>query len=212
LLYHDAPGPGYVELAPGGHLDALRLIDIEPAAVSASRRSVRAVDRVVELASGIVRLDPEVARYARLDERPSEHRLVMEHALDETVSALVARAANGGASPLIAVAGAAGAGRRTLAGNAIARAGLSRLSVACDSLPTDAMALDRVLRSLFREARLFSAALVFENLDQLVQDKAAARVLDHAGLSSTPVPVIAIVSAECSIPTSRPVGQVSFFV
>lgn len=208
LLYHDAPGPGYVELAPGGHLDALRLIDIEPAAVSASQRSVRAVDRLVELASGIVRLDREVARYARLDERPSEHRLAMEHALDDTVTALVARAANGGASPLIALTGATGAGRRTLAGNAIARAGLSRLSVACDSLPTDAMALDRALRSIFREARLFGAALVFENLDQLVQDKGAARALDHAGLSSASVPAIAIVSAECSIPTSRPVHSI----
>jgi adenylate kinase family enzyme len=211
LLYHDAPGPGYVELAPEGHLDALRLIEIDAGALSASQRSVRAVDRVIELASGIVRLDREVGRYARLDPNPVVRSLVMENALDETVTSLVANATNNVVSPIVVLAGASGAGRRTLARNAIARAGLSLLSVDCDALPTSATDLDCALRSALREARLFGAAVVFENLDHLLQDQGApkARILDHAGLSALRLPTIAIMSTECSVPTSRAVHSIA---
>lgn len=193
LLYDEAEGSCYVELAPGGHLDSMRLIEIEPSTMASSFRHVRVVDRLVELASGIVRLDRDIEAFSWLNELPAMRPLIMETTLDEYVTSLVRTAVNEPNAPMIALVGPDGAGRRTLAQNAIARAGLPLLSVMCEVLPTNPGDLARAVRSLCREARLFGAAIVLENLDALLDESRGTRmrILEHAGLLSTTQPVVA---------------------
>jgi SpoVK/Ycf46/Vps4 family AAA+-type ATPase len=212
LLYGEAEGSCYVELAPGGHLDSLRLVEIEPSPVASCQRRIRVADRVVELASGIVRLDREVAQFATLDETPPIRQLVMETALDESVTAFVRGSAeSSGLSPMLVLIGSEGAGRRTLVRNAVGRAGLSLLSVDCEVMPTEGAELERAFGSIFREARFFGAAVMFEKLDRLLHEHGAARmrILDRAGLSTAAQPMIATMSAECSVMTARGVHAVS---
>jgi hypothetical protein len=187
LLYDEAEGSCYVELAPGGHLDSLRLIDIESSPVSSSQRHVRIADRIVELASDIIRLDREIDSFTRVVDVPQIRGLVLETRLDEYVSTLLGSTLRDPNAPMIAIVGPEGAGRRTLAQNAIARAGVPLMSVTCELLPTSPRELARALQAIFREARLFEAAIVFENLDALLEDNAAARmrIMEHSGLLTT---------------------------
>src|SRR5690606_35525503 len=88
LIYEGAEGSGYVELSPGGHLASLRLLVIEPSPAASSCRRVRIADRVVELATGIVRLDREIERFA-YSEIPAIRELIMDASFDEHVTTLV---------------------------------------------------------------------------------------------------------------------------
>jgi SpoVK/Ycf46/Vps4 family AAA+-type ATPase len=211
LLYEEAEGSCYVELAPGGHLDSLHLIEIEPSATASSRRRVRIPDRVIELAAGIVRLDREIERFARLDELPLMRSLIMESALDNAVTGLVRAAIEQPCAPMLVLVGPEGSGKRTLARNAVARAGMSLLSVDCEVIPTAPTELDRVMRAIFRDARLFGAAVLLENLDRLLEENRSTRmrILDHAGLTTTPHPVIAMMSREYPLRIARGIHTIT---
>jgi hypothetical protein len=100
VVYDDAPGSGYVELSPGGRLMELRLIAIDDSdsAAPISQRRIRVVDRVLELAAGIVRLDRDLERFARIEPPTDRADLVMDPAVQESVDsgARAAQLAGGG--------------------------------------------------------------------------------------------------------------------
>jgi len=209
MIYEGAEGACYVELAPGGHLDALQLIEVEPSSVASCRRRLRVVDRVVELASGIVRLDREIERFARL-EVPQATELIMEPALDEHVTSLVRSMLHEANAPMLALVGPVGSGRRTLARNAIARAGLPALEVACDLLPRTPAELGRAVQAIFREASFFDAAVILESLDAVLDDAAEARmrIIEHAGLANAKQPILSIMSAAPSVRSERGIASI----
>ena len=175
------------ELAGDGPLLALRLV--EP--VGGRRaydespyllRSLRVNPRVIELAHGLVRLDRDVARAATLvTEPPAAAELLLPDSLKAHVSALLAgeaaAAAAGGPAagprgaeqaPFVILGGATGSGRKSLILGAAAVQSRPVLHLSCAALEGwDPAELGRLARALVREALLFDALLLFEDIDLL---------------------------------------------
>lgn len=93
-------------------------------------RPLKVARRVLELVTGHVRLDPEIAGHARLVASPEPgDRLIMPAALLSRVNRLVANACAHPDQPAIILAGKGGAGRRALAQAAAARCNLGALLI-----------------------------------------------------------------------------------
>jgi SpoVK/Ycf46/Vps4 family AAA+-type ATPase len=140
-------------------------------------RSVRANDRVVEIARGELRLDPELARVAEL-----------RAGREEVAGAAPATLVRGFASmvPALLVAmGPDGAGRATAVSAAAGRCGTLRIDTL--ALSRDPQKLGRQVRALFREACLFDVAPLFSNLDADVTHPAASTIESVASEFRGPV-------------------------
>jgi hypothetical protein len=179
------------ELAPDGRLLALRLV--EPVGGRRSfeeapylLRSLRVNPRVIELAHGLARLDGEVARVAELvTDPPSADDLLVDSGLKRSVSALLeTRGAHGvirfdpaadprgdrsdRGAPIVVLAGPEGSGRKSLAFGAARDQGRPVLHIRCGELGGwDLADLGRLARAVVREALLFGAMPLFENIDLL---------------------------------------------
>ncbi len=116
------------------------------------QRPIRATDRVLMLARGVTELDRGVAAVATL--RDADELGARRHALPPSLVAGFDRGA------ALVVHGAAGLGRRTLLCALASRVNRGVLEVQVATLPTDAT-LDRYLRAVIREARLFDAVPLF---------------------------------------------------
>lgn len=164
VVYDDAPGLGYVELAPGGRLSAFRLIDLEEGDKPVSHRLLRVTARLLELTAGIVRLDRDLERFAKLETPSQVQGLVMDPDVQISVNALIG-ARSGADSAVVMLAGPEGSGRRSLLRAAATQAELRLLSINSTQLPTSSALLELAFRAIFREAMLFDAGVVFDNLD-----------------------------------------------
>lgn len=214
VVYDDAPGSGYVELSPGGRLMELRLIAIDDgdSAAPISQRRIRVVDRVLELAAGIVRLDRDLERFARIEPPTERTDLVMDPAVQDSVDSQLHTALVQPSSPVVVIVGPEGSGRRSLLRIAAARAGLTLVAIDSAQLPATPLALERALRATFREALLFDGGVIFDNLDLLEGDEAAGerlRWFDVAGLSAFQRPVLATTAGERPLRTGRGVSWLS---
>jgi len=212
VVYDDAPGSGYVELSPAGRLMELRLIAIDDSdsAAPISQRRIRVVDRVLELAAGIVRLDRDLERFARIEPPTERADLVMDPAVQDSVDSQLYTALVQPSSPVVVVVGPEGSGRRSLLRAAAARAGLTL--VAIDSAQLPATALELSLRAVFREALLFDGGVIFDNLDLLERDEATGerfRHFDVAGLTAFQRPVLATTAGERPLRTARGVSWIT---
>jgi MoxR-like ATPase len=198
------------ELAPEGTLLRHRLLEgigsqrqIEDAPFIA--RPLRAARRVLEIANGMWRLDPEVAAFATLvDATRDELRLpagLREH-VRELVEAASARHAPG---PAIVLIGRDGVGRAALVEAIGAERGQPVLRVRCTDLPSDPREAVRALQAAAREARLLDALLLLDGVDELLGDPELSRpdrlrAVDAAVLASYP----AAVTATAAPPGKRP--------
>ena len=212
VVYDDTPGSGYVELSPAGRLMELRLIAIDDSdsAAPISQRRIRVVDRVLELAAGIVRLDRDLERFARIEPPTERADLVMDPAVQDSVDSQLYTALVQPSSPVVVVVGPEGSGRRSLLRAAAARAGLTL--VAIDSAQLPATALELSLRAVFREALLFDGGVIFDNLDLLERDEATGerfRHFDVAGLTAFQRPVLATTAGERPLRTARGVSWIT---
>lgn len=154
------------------------------------RRWVRAADRVIELARGELRLDPEVASICALT---PPNRVNLPRARIDLPSA----------EALLVATGVEGAGRATLLRDAASARGLGVLEVRVAELASDAEKLRRQLRAVVREARLFGIVPLLRDLDaakdvrsELIQSVLLAK---HEGL------VMATASDSPAWVTTRPV-------
>ncbi|HEY1558786.1 MAG TPA: ATP-binding protein [Kofleriaceae bacterium] len=200
------------ELAPTGKLFRHRLVD----AIGGARaheeapfllRAVKASSRVIELAYGAVRLDRELADLATLvQDVPAHDELVGADELKAQATQLVRDAAGGHAAPALVLTGLEGAGKKALLFGAARALGCSVLHVACEQLPVDAEPLQRALRALLREAVLFRAVPLFENIDLLASDPDRGRA-DRAAIFDRELATFAgPICGTCARRDTRPFG------
>src|SRR5206468_1735209 len=99
----------------GGRLMELRLIAIDDSdsAAPISQRRIRVVDRVLELAAGIVRLDRDLERFARIEPPTERADLVMDPTVQESVDSQLHTALVQPSSPVVVLVGPEGSGRRS---------------------------------------------------------------------------------------------------
>jgi len=167
LIYSDANGTGRLvrELGPDGVLLRMRLIETagpRATGVPLLLRPVSVAPRVFELAAGVVRLAPSVASLATLVDGTGALALLHADKLTAEIDMLV-RGAGRGPVPLLA--GSDGSGRRSLLVRAAAACGQQALVVRSSLLPRDPETLEPVWIELCREAALFGALVVLEDLD-----------------------------------------------
>ncbi len=197
-------GLGIVELSRTGRLAEARLIELEePSAGESpfSERRLWACERTLELAFGVVRLDPAIRSFARLvDELEPAVELLIAPAVRSELADLAREAVEaaraGVTSAAVVLRGAEGAGRRSLVRSGLGPLGVPLIEVDCGALPAGAAPIDAALAATLREARIFGAALVF------VSDGRTelAGALDRAGLSTLPHPVFLLVPPEAAVP------------
>lgn len=170
-----------IQLGTGTSLDStslerladLVLIETEfDPRVPLHRRSVRANDRVIELARGELRIDREIERIVTIV--PTSHE-----GEAPSVPALITRALGTRPSPLVVAVGAIGSGRATTMRAATER---GVIDVALEEFATEPSTASRQLRVVAREALLFGVTPVLRNLPD--QTGALALAIDRVFLRS----------------------------
>lgn len=163
------------ELGPDSPLVRWRLIehcDPAPGRVPLAARRIRVNDRVLELAGGLTRLDPEVAALATSSQGGRAFdQLVIPDRVREELERLFEAGAFGASRAVPVLVGPQGAGRRSALHAAASAAGAPVLGVACRALPADAREFVRAIRAIGREAALMGAVLLLEELHELRPDR-----------------------------------------
>jgi len=161
------------DLATDGRLHRHRLIESigsrrQVAEAPYLLRPLHVSQRVLELVHGVVRLDREVAECATLIKNPpAMTTLIFPEELKKEVIGLVGGGKN---TPVLVLSGAQGSGRKSLAMAAAASLGAWAITIDCNHLPRDSHELSRWARALIREAILFRAVPIFDNIDKLRPD------------------------------------------
>jgi hypothetical protein len=170
------------ELGADSRLFAQQLAHCGSADLPWLARPVKIAPRVLELALGRLRLDPQVAKVASLVTEPANGDVLL---LDINVRAVVETAIKGqlerSGAPLPFVVGAEGSGRGSVVHAAAHNLGRPVLDVRASLLPREPSELASLITALLREAKLFGAVLLVRELDALV--KAEERgIADRVGL------------------------------
>ena len=135
-------------------------------------RKIRLAERTLELLAGGLAPPPSVlGTYATFAAEP----LPADAFLFED-PALVGRVARGVAHPeqLVILRGAAGIGRKSIAGAAARQLGRALLAIEMPRLPLEPGELARALATLFREARMQDAVLVLDRADEFADREGQA--------------------------------------
>ena len=177
VVYGDAPHQGVVELGLDSRMVEWCLVELDPADAAAplSQRRIRIADRILELASGIVRIAPATKRLARLVEQAPP---LEELEIDAVVSARVIRALEGSGS-VVMVCGRTGSGRRSLLVAAAKQNGSEVLEIDGRAISVQQQDAKQQLRLLARECRLCGLVPLIRSLDALA---GAGDVLDRLDL------------------------------
>ncbi len=130
------------------------------------RRSVRASDRVVELACGRLGLDRELAEIATLTSSVEARRELvgLEVTTPETLEHAIERTGQ-----LVVATGVEGSGRSTMLRHAISGTGRATITVRTTALDKDVDRLARQLRAIARECRLHGAWPLLVEIDALAE-------------------------------------------
>jgi len=204
-----------LEMAPDGRLFKHRLLEFigTPRQIDEAPfllRPLKVAPRVIELVHGVVRLDPRIAEVATLVRHPpGMDGLVMSETIKgEVLQLLSARSAPGTDGPPQAVllAGTEGSGRKALAFGAANALGCAALHIRCDDLPTDQRELPKLCRALVREAILFRAMPVLENIDVLPGDTETGRSDRSKVLDKALQEFLGPIAGTCALHDSRPVN------
>lgn len=164
LVYQDLPEAAVIELGSESKLIARGLVETDRSEAShpLSQQRVRAAERVLELASGVIRLAPECARLARLEEPIELETLAIDTTVKERLAVHVRLD-----EALVVVGGASGSGRRSLLVACAQRAGRSVITIDARRLSRSDDRLATELRCLARECLVFDAVPLFTHLDTL---------------------------------------------
>lgn len=176
-------------------LAALGLIELEcDHRVAQTRRWLRASDRVIELATGGLRLDPFVAAIAS----------ITTQAMEIVVPASVRAALS--ANAVIIATGPEGSGRRTMLAAAAVSLCAGALTVDCRGLATSPDVLVRQLRAIVRECCLFGVVPLFAELQMV--DAANWSTVEQEVFDAFEGPVLATMESSRSIRTRRSLIEV----
>ncbi|MBX3162517.1 MAG: AAA family ATPase [Deltaproteobacteria bacterium] len=199
LVYRGSRMRGHMvrEMSAEGTLFRTRLVEVVGSARQVEDapfmlRPLRVAPRVVEAFHGAWRLDPEVADVAAMVTAVGGE-LLMPPEISGEVKELVERGSEG---PLVLLAGPEGSGRKSL----VAQASRQVLSVRCADLPEERRELARKVAAVLREARLFGAVPVFDEIDALGSEE-RMRVLERA-IAEYPGPVAATTRRTGAAPIS----------
>ncbi len=127
-------------------------------AVPLQRRTIRASDRVLELARGALDLDGAVRSFARL-EYPVDHSGEVSHPLRDALASTT--------PTLVVITGMSEAARTDCFRAAMASSTRPAIVVRADGLAGDRIVASRQLRAIARECMLHGALPVIENYDRL---------------------------------------------
>jgi len=174
-------------------------------------RPLRVNRRIIELVHGVMRLDREVAGVAELViEPPPMEPLVLPQSLKDEVCKLVQNAIVAADSPhpapAVITSGHEGAGRKALIYGAAHQMNCAVLRISSGSLPSDPDALSRLGRSIVREAILFRAIPLFEDIQLLVGDEAASRPDRVRVIDASLKHFLGPVAGTCPLLDARPVS------
>ena len=182
LIYDDGrSGRLTEELGSDGKLVRFALIRIDSMRETAfSLRRARVSERVLDLLHGRDVLDRDLARYADLRPPVDAATLVIDRSrLDEIHGLVVASIEATKAArphPIVIVTGPEGVGRKTLLAAAATSLGLGVIRVRCSSFPKDETAIRSIGQALLREAVLWHALVVLDDIDKLTVEDPAFRV------------------------------------
>ena len=155
------------------------LVEVARPELPMPRRSIRASDRVLDLARGYLALDRALSRSSILS--------TVSPVVDPRLDPRLCRALHVGA-PILAVAtGRSGSGRSAMFGRAAADAGFATIRVQCNDFAATPEQLARHAKILRRECMLHRAAPILREIDQLGD---AFATVDRE-LSDLPIPVLA---------------------
>jgi hypothetical protein len=165
VIYDDVSDAGIVELGLNGRLVECALAEVEGADIEGplSQRRIRVADRVLELATGVVRVDPAIRRFVQVAE-PGRDLTELEIDPAATNRAVIAVRE---AESLVLVCGRAGCGRRTLLVAAAKQRGSEVLEIDGRGVATQVEGARRQLRIVARECRLLGVVPLFRHLDAL---------------------------------------------
>ena len=165
IVYDRDADAGVVELGSQSRLFECCLVEVEPADVLAplSQRRVRIADRVLELATGVIRLDPAIKRFARLDESTGREALVADPIAAERVRTAVTDARG-----LVILIGRTGSGRRSLLAKAARTSDREVLEIDGRAIAAQLQEARSQMRLLARECRLMGLIPMLSHLDALV--------------------------------------------
>ena len=162
---------GIAEL--GSKLVAHQLVEIDPADSHAAfaRRRIRASDRIVELATGIARLDPALDGIASVDATPASTlgTLVLAAGVRDRMRAALQSELGG----IVVAHGCDGSGRRALLAAGLAAEGRRALVIDASALASDSMELRAQLGRIARECRLFELVPLIRAIDKLSAESLA---------------------------------------
>ncbi|MEJ7598545.1 MAG: AAA family ATPase [Kofleriaceae bacterium] len=165
IVYNDTPHQGVSELGTESRMVEWCLVELDPADAAAplSQRRIRIAERVLELASGIVRLAPAIKRMGKLPERT---RGLEDLEIDGAARARVMRAIEESGS-LVMVCGRVGSGRRSLLAAAAKHNGREVLEIDGRAISKQLSDARHEIRLLARECRLCGLIPLIRNLDAL---------------------------------------------
>ena len=200
------------ELGADGKLTRFALMRTERMSdVPFALRRARPSERVVELMCGRDVLDREVARHAELVPPTPRAGLVLDDAIFDEVTGLLAAAGHaaglGRAHPVVVISGSEGAGRKSLVAAAAHHLGMAVLRVRCASLPRDEGFLRGIGPAILREAVLWRAAILLDSPDALALDHPGFR-LDEALFGTFAGPIAAVVDRITGRPPQMARGTV----
>ncbi len=164
------------EIAPDSRLFRYRLVEHvgSPRQIADAPyllKPLRVNRRIIELAHGLDRLDPEVGRSAKLTRHPkSFDNLLIEDEVKQQILSL----AKNPHSPVMILQGPEGVGKRSLLHGAANALQLNVIAVDCSALPADPLQLSRLLQAIFREATLYRAIPVFQAIQSLLAHEGEA--------------------------------------
>ncbi|HEY4178663.1 MAG TPA: ATP-binding protein [Kofleriaceae bacterium] len=169
------------EVGPTGMLLERKLLESIPGEESMMFQTLRAAPRVIELATGIVRLAAELERSVEhIPEPTGFDEIVVDDERKEELTGLLGQTSLFGATPIVVLSGPVGAGRRTLLGAAARAHGKGLLRVRTPDLPRDPAAFESAIRAVLREATLLDAMPVLLDVDRLVDAETGDRNRERA--------------------------------
>jgi SpoVK/Ycf46/Vps4 family AAA+-type ATPase len=172
------------ELGPRSLLLERHLLEVMPGGESLMFEGLRAAPRVVELATGVVRVAPELEDVLHHVHEPHRfEELVVPADLRNQLTGLV-QPSMFSIKPAIVVAGPTGSGRKTLLGAAARAAGKGVVYIRSGDLPRQPAAFLAAVRGALREAIVLDAIPVFVDVHLIAEadapDRTRERLLDAA--------------------------------
>jgi ATP-dependent 26S proteasome regulatory subunit len=180
VVYSDRPSIGLDDLLETGALrrKALIEVDLEHRHLAMSMQRVRIADRVLELATGLLRLDSSLKDIARFDDTPPgmlAELVISPHVVTQLKSALAIDEPQ-----LVLVQGRSGSGRRTLLGAAASTKASGAIIIEARNLSRQLDETRTQLRKVARECQLLGAVPLVRDLDALAEGSDRIHLVETA--------------------------------